>query len=186
MTDEKFRRFCELMALIAENIEKEVKSSKIGLLWNFLKDYDIEDLERVGYDMIRESNYHVIPSVGDFIRRIEGDKKDILDSVANEQAQAVIDSISKVGIYGAVRFEDQATTWAINNLGGWVRLCMMRQEDVKFWRRDFISLYKSMNGKAPKTDKVFGQPGSTRIHVVKCSEIGTKPVQLIGEDHGRE
>ena len=77
------------------------------------------------------------------LRELAGDAVD-LEGQAALAWQTVLRSISQIGWYRSVDFEDKCINAAIRGLGGWQWLCELATGDrLPFFRADFIRLYQS-------------------------------------------
>jgi hypothetical protein len=103
-----------------------------------LDDLPIEAIERGVRRALRECKF--MPS-GAELRELCGDAK------ANDRAilafQALGKAVAEHGYYASVTFDDPLINAAVNNLGGWQRICQIetQEEWEKWFRKDFERVY---------------------------------------------
>ena len=56
----------------------------------------------------------------------------------------VFGAISRVGGYESVNFSDKLINASLRLLGGWVRLCELPTEELKWKEKDFVQTYKAI------------------------------------------
>lgn len=84
-----------------------------------------------------------VPLPADVVKLIEGGTDDLA-----LQAWAKVDrAVRSVGCYRTVVFDDPAIHYAITALGGWIKLGRLTEEDWKFQRQPFATLYRGVRGR---------------------------------------
>lgn len=55
----------------------------------------------------------------------------------------MVNAISRFGAYQSVQFEDPYTHKVIESMGGWIRLCAMKMDEMPFRAQEFQQYYKT-------------------------------------------
>jgi len=85
-----------------------------------------------------------MPKPADVIRVLAGTASD----AALIAWGKVIATVRRHGSYADVVFDDPKIMQAIEQIGGWVRLCEMREEDEHWRQKDFTAIYRTCDGKS--------------------------------------
>jgi hypothetical protein len=91
------------------------------------------------------------PRPADIVRRVQG------GTLTNAAAAwfKVAKAIRQVGSYRSVAFDDPLIHVAIDELGGWIVLCSLSAEDLKYRGRDFEKLYIGLRQGGRHVDRVL-------------------------------
>lgn len=119
------------------------------------------------------------PKPGDLIDLLRGKSGDRSVEAWRQLQMAV----SRAGRYRSVLFHDSKITNAIEALGGWQKVCDWPEEDLKWLRKDFMSLYeKSGNGGPMRSlPGVFELDNAARgflAHIPKPVEFGVPVIEV--------
>lgn len=79
-----------------------------------------------------------IPKPADIVRQIDGDS----ESRALMAWSKVEGAMISAGSYRTVVFDEPEIMACIVNMGGWIRLCEMLEDDLPYRRNEFCKLYK--------------------------------------------
>jgi hypothetical protein len=114
-----------------------------------------------------------MPKPADVIRVLAGTASD----AALVAWGKVIGTVRRHGSYADVVFDDPKIMQAIEQMGGWVRLCEMREDDEHWRQKDFAAIYRACDGKShPRV--LFGR---FSLHNVPLGYEAEKPL-LIGNE----
>ncbi len=80
-----------------------------------------------------------MPKPADIVTIIDGDPTDR----ASVAWMKVINAIREVGDYSSICFDDPVIHAVISNMGGWVKLCHIREQEVPFVEKAFVQHYKA-------------------------------------------
>jgi hypothetical protein len=143
--DMKDRRlFAEYMTLLGETFSREISTLLIEAYWQALKKYSDEEC-KLAFDMA-VSNCKFFPKpveIIDFIKFGEAGGAN-LDDIAYVEADKVIRAVAEIGQYQSVTFDDPVTMAVIKQgWGGWIKLCELKDEEIKWFRKDFAKIYKA-------------------------------------------
>lgn len=155
----------------------EPKEFLIEAYYKTLGKYPIEEIERAfGYAM---SDLKWFPKPVELRHFIEHGPGDIED-VAMVEADKVVNAIKEVGYYNSVAFDNPVTMAVIaKGWGGWMKLCEMREDDIKWFRKDFVRVYKAY---ANQGVKQYGHlVGYHENHNLERWPEMVPPTRLIGD-----
>lgn len=128
----------------------EYSEQKANFWFNALKDYELSDILEAfmtaSKDTDKFARRNLIP--GDIIRNIEGSQKDM----ATKAFRDVMKAIRFFGSYDKPEF-DEETEEAIEALGGWKRICMMKESESGKYLEDFCRYYVPTYGKKKSARK---------------------------------
>lgn len=144
MVDDDKKRFRDIMVGLAEDKGVQLSAAGIGLKFEALRQYSIEDVTSAALSLMANKKYTTLPSVSDFIEYLGGGS---IDDRAEIEASKVWKAISQVGGYSAICLDD-ATTQAVilHAFGGWSRLCEETLVDQQKWfMKDFVKFYGSFS-----------------------------------------
>lgn len=136
-TDRK--QLYKLMAILAEEYTegKSISKLKAELWFNELKMYPIEAIEQAIKKIIRTRTVNNYPKISEVIKEIEGTQEDKII----EKWLLVKETITKIGAYQTVSFEDHVINSIIDEMGGWDNVCTVNINDLKWMQKDFEKLY---------------------------------------------
>ena len=143
-----------------------------------LEKYEIEQIETAfGYALTSLQWFPKPVELRQFIESGPGDIEDI----ALIEADKVINAISDHGYYASVTFDDPVTMAVIEQgWGGWMKLCELKDEEIKWFRKDYVKIYKAYSNQGIK--KYGHLIGFHEDHNMgKFPEHVPKPV-LIGDE----
>ena len=140
MSDNKEKKFKKILQMTCKYFDKELEPEIIEIYFDSFKDYNIQNIQKAFSQAIKTLRF--FPRVVDIIEIIEGggDPKD----KGFIQATLVLNAIRNVGAYKTVVFNDEITMAVIDRVyGGWIKLCEMREEEEKWFIKDFPKYHKS-------------------------------------------
>ena len=112
----------------------------IDAMFDGLEDYSLEEVKAAISAHCKSEKF--FPTLADVVRHIDGSKED-LSAVA---WRTFLKAIERWGYYDSVRFPDPAYHYAIEQLGGWVKLSedyhALTDRDIEFRRKEWVKLYE--------------------------------------------
>ena len=113
-----------------------------------LEEYDIDEIEQAFGYAISDLQWFPKPvELRGFLEHGAGDIEDI----ALVEADKVVVAIRSEGRYKSVTFDDPVTMAVINQgWGGWIKVCEMREDEIKWFRKDFAKIYKAYSNQGIK------------------------------------
>lgn len=156
MTEEDKRQFAELISDVSAFYRQDCNKFAISVWWEAMRPYDFEVVNAaMGRHARNPDNGQYMPKPADVVKMLEGTTMDkaVLAWADVERA------ISRIGPYESVEFADPRCAQIVTEMGGWVRLCQVTNEELPFRRREFENRYRSMvntNEPLPTSARVAG------------------------------
>lgn len=169
--------FNRIMQQVQDIFTRDLTPGAMDLYWECLIDYEMPEVRRaLGLCVQNTDGGQYMPKPADIIRMINGDNK----MQALEAWTKVYQAIGSVGPYRDVVFDDALIHKALSDMGGWIAICNITDDDAPFRANEFENRYKgySSRGIIPEYQKVL-----TGISTQANSESGHKsqPPVLIGD-----
>ncbi|EBO0868530.1 phosphohydrolase [Salmonella enterica] len=140
MNESERPKFAQSMAAIGEIYGKDISEVMIGIYWNALKPYPVEDVMRSFQGHTRDTdNGQFFPKPADLLRHIEGNK----DGKALLAWSKAYKAICSYGRRNSVVFDDPTIHAVIADMGGWIEFAGMSEEELPFKSREFEKRYRS-------------------------------------------
>lgn len=144
------RKFAATLKACMDLYGKALTADVLHLYCAALAKYETEDVIRaLEVHLLDPDCGQFAPKPADIVRRIDGGN--ITKAAA---AWAVVaKAIRTVGSYQTVAFDDPLIHHAIDQMGGWVKLCSTPENELPFRAKDFEKLYMGhkQRGIAPTT-----------------------------------
>jgi hypothetical protein len=139
-----YQKFLQALTAVAEVYGKEMSEAAITMWWKLLEQYDIERVTKALYLCVSNPDYgHFMPKPADVIRAIQGTTTDRASIAWGK----VLSAMSEVGAYQAVVFDDPAIHAAIEDCGGWSKLCRTESKELGFVQHRFCGSHKAYTTK---------------------------------------
>jgi hypothetical protein len=151
-------KFAGLMAMLDENYNQQSSKMKMELYFNAFESYDIDLIERVIYQAIRSLKF--FPKIAELLELIEGDKC----SRSLSAWLLVLEALEQSGTYQSVKFDDPLIHFAIERMGGWLKLADFKGEDLVWAERQFRELYSLGESKVEYLEVPEHLAGFHEIH----------------------
>ena len=139
-------KFLNLMAGIGELYAKPLSTHLIDIYWQSLQSFELIDVEMALQSHINNPDCgQYFPKPADVVRFIEGNGE-----TKALQAWAKVEKvIIQVGSYQSICFDDPIIHAVIEDMGGWVKLCSVKNEELPFRANEFQKRYLGFTRKAP-------------------------------------
>ncbi len=137
MTNDDKKRFAEIMYGLAENFSVQMNGPGLKMRFEALKKFTIEQVEHAALQIVKRRKYTTMPTIADFIERMEVTGAD----KAEEQANLIPKAIRFVGRYNTPKFDDPITEFLVFKCFGWSRICEKSERDLPFFLREFKQAY---------------------------------------------
>ena len=132
---------------VAELYNRPIAHSSIAVWWNILKAFEGRDVDRAFKAHVADPDTgRFMPTPADIVGRIMGGS----EAIAADAWTKVERGIRQAGSYATVAFDDCLIHATIEALGGWVRLCESKSDDLHFRRKDFIATYVGFRRRAER------------------------------------
>lgn len=139
MDQKDYREFTKVWMATFDIYGRVPSDSAVDLAFQALARFGIDEVKKGLTSHINDpENGRFFPKPADVVRNIDGDS----DSRALKAWSKVEKAVRSVGSYETVIFDEPAIMASIENLGGWIRLCQMKEDELPFRRNEFVKLYK--------------------------------------------
>ena len=156
------KRFAQVMAALGEVFDsgKDTSALKTEIYFKALAGMSIENIEKAATMIIQTRTVASFPKPAEMIEAIRGTTGD-----QSAKAWVLIDeTMRKYGNYCSVNFGDPKLHRCIELMGGWEYLGKLEENEWKWKRKEFESLYASL----PENQGPDYVPGiSERVNVAK-------------------
>ncbi|MES2367675.1 MAG: DUF6475 domain-containing protein [Pseudomonadota bacterium] len=148
MTKNELVSFGKLWAGMAQVYDKTISDAGIAMAFAALEKYDLQDIRRaINAHVADPSRGQYIAKPADLILHIDGDPES-----RSLQAWSIVEgSVKRVGPHQTVVFDDAGVMAAIDDMGGWIRLCGVSGDELPFVRQEFVKRYKGYLSRPPVT-----------------------------------
>jgi len=140
-------RFAQAMAALGEIFDagRESSALKTELYFQSLEKFSIDEIEKASTSLINTRTTATFPKPGEITEAIEGRRED-----KARRAWAVVDdTMRKHGNYVSVNFGQPKIHRCIEMLGGWEYLGTLTEDEWKWKRKEFESLYEALPEQGP-------------------------------------
>lgn len=157
---------------------KPINEPLVDLYWRALKRFDfpaVEEALQAHIDNPDSGQY--MPKPADVIRYLEGGSH----TQALQAWSRVVKTIGNIGSYSSVIFDDAIIHAVIADMGGWIYLCKVTQDELPFKGDEFEKRYTGYVLHPPekypkKLTGIFEQQNSSQGYVIESPT-------LIGDQH---
>ena len=144
MNESQKRQFATLMTNVFAYYNKDCSDFTIQLFWNACEGFEFEQIQKAIQAHCLDAERGVFPpKVADIVRVMSG-------TVTDRAALAwgkVLEAMSRVGAYTDVVFDDPAIHAAIEDCGGWVKICRSQTEEISYLQHRFCQSHKAYTGR---------------------------------------
>ena len=138
--------FAVLLAGTAEMYDKKLSDPLTEMYWECLKKFDLCDVERAfNQHVLDPDRGQFFPKPADVVRVIEGSS----ETRALQAWTKVLKTISFVGRYQRVAFDDAIIHSVIDDMGGWVNLCSTEDRQKPYKVLEFQKRYRGYIANPP-------------------------------------
>lgn len=140
-------KFSTVLNGMGELYGKTISELLMDIYWQVLKRFELPTvLQAFEFHINHPDKGQYFPRPSDIVRFIEGSEEDR----ALQAWTTVVKAITQVGVYRTVVFDDPLIHAVIEDMGGWVKLCEVRFDELSFRAQEFQKRYKAFIHKAPK------------------------------------
>lgn len=176
MKKDDMPQFALSLAELGEIYAKNISEFLTDIYWKALEGFELQDVKKA----LRAHIYNpdcgqYFPKPADIIRFIEGsgETKALRAWTTAEKA------IHQVGSYESIAFDDPLIHAVLEDMGGWVKLCSVKLDELPFRANEFQKRYMGFLIKKPERHPKY-LAGITEIDNVKNGFEVTAPV-LVGD-----
>lgn len=133
-------RFSQLLADVMAYYGKDVSEFTQGLFWNACAGFEFEQVARAFEAHAKDAEHgRFSPKVADLVRELAGTKTDRALLAWGKTLKAM----SSVGAYQDVVFDDAAIHAAVEDVGGWPKLCRTTFDDLGYLQHRFCEAHRA-------------------------------------------
>jgi len=164
------QEFAKLITNVMAYYRQDATNFTIQLFWNACQNIELEQLQKAFQAHCMDAERGVYPpKAADIVRALDG-------TVTDRAALAwgkVFEAMSSVGAYTDVVFDDPAIHAAIEDCGGWVKICRSELAELSYLQHRFCLAHKAYVGRGTFEFQrcLMGDRGSDAEFV----KIGMKP-----------
>jgi hypothetical protein len=140
-------KFTAMMAGIGELYGKVISAQLTDIYWRALKTYELQDVHHAFHTHVNNPDCgQFFPKPADIVRFIDGSG----ESKALEAWAKVEKAIIQVGRYQSIVFDDPLIHAVLEDMGGWIKLCSVKNEAMPFCANEFRKRYLGFVMRNPK------------------------------------
>lgn len=138
-------QFIQMLHNLCEMYGKPRMSDEVAMLhFGALQDYSLEDVRKGFFAALRNPDSgQFMPRPADVIRELSGSS----DTRAALAWAKVREAICRVGHMPSIAFDDAIIHAVIADMGGWVKLALITNDELPFRERDFLRIYRGYIGR---------------------------------------
>ena len=169
-------RFKDLLTDALAFYRRDVSTFALSVWWQACAPYQFEQVAKAltAHAMDPERGQFA-PMPADIVRLLQGTSTDRSLLAWGK----TLDAMQHVGAYASVCFDDPAIHAAVDDLGGWPKLCRSTMDELPFVQRRFCDAHKAYAARGH-----FDYPARLCGETEQANAVGgysTPPVVLIGD-----
>jgi hypothetical protein len=139
-------KFSTLMVGIGELYSKTISVDLTNIYWLAMKKYELQDVQKAFNTHVNNPDGgQFFPKPADIVRIIEGSG----ETKALQAWAKVERAIIQIGRYQSVVFDDPLIHAVIDEMGGWIKLCAIKNDGLPFYANEFQKRYMGFVLKKP-------------------------------------
>ena len=144
MKQSDYPEFVRLLSDVLAYYRQDSSKFTTALFWGACQNFELEQVEKAlnAHAMDAEKGVFA-PKVADIVRVLAG-------TVTDRAALAwgkVLEAMSSVGAYSDVVFDDPAIHAAVEDCGGWMKMCRSQAEELSYLQHRFCTSHKAYTGR---------------------------------------
>ena len=144
MNNADYPEFVAVWTQAFEVYGKSPSDGAVDLAFSALSRFTLDQVKRGLTGHINHPDQgQFFPKPADVVRQIEGDGK----SRALVAWSNVIQAMERVGSYESVCFDDAIIHAVVSDMGGWIALCGLSYDDLKYRGNEFSKRYEGYAGR---------------------------------------
>lgn len=128
-------KFIEILGTASEVYGAQLSQILLDVYWNILKPYSDEDVAVAFTTAMKTLKW--MPKPAEILSILEGPS----ESKSYEAWNCLIAAMGRVGAYRSVEFEDKTIHAVVEAWGGWLEVCRMTTEELRYKGKEFKELY---------------------------------------------
>lgn len=141
-------QFIAMLATFSDYYDRPRMSDEKALVYfDLLQEFTLEEVRAGFRDAMRNPEFgQFMPKAADVRRVLLGSG----EANADRAWAKVYEAICRVGHMPSVAFDDAIIHAVITDMGGWVKLALVGNDELPFRERDFLRLYRGYAGRPPQ------------------------------------
>ncbi len=142
------KKFATVIKGLAGNFGGKVSKDDLRLRFTALIDYSIADIGKAGTWLLkhREKEFPPVPTTKEIIDAIDKVSGKLeTKTKAGLECDKVIKALNYFVREFTILFKDKTTQYLMTNRWTFYQLGMMKEEDLKWWRKDFVQAYEEID-----------------------------------------
>lgn len=144
MKNSEKTQFFAMLSDVMSYYKQDTSEFMLGVFWDACKGVEYEQVCKALNSHVKDPDKgQFAPKVADLVRLLVGTKTD-------RSALAwgrVYDSLCTIGAYTDVCFDDPAIHAAVNDCGGWVKMCRSNMDELSYLQHRFTQSYQAYAGR---------------------------------------
>lgn len=146
MKSNEISEFTRVLSSVSSLYNKPMSKAWVALYWAALERFELAEVKRALQAHVNHPDCgQYLPKPADVVRFLQGDSR----SQALQAWSRVLSAMRDVGSYTSVIFDDPVIHAVIQDMGGWVQLCQVREKELPFREQNFIARYVGFVNKPP-------------------------------------
>lgn len=138
--------FTNLLIGVSKAFSKELNQELIEFYWKMLRDFSFAEVEQaMHFHGTNPDTGKFFPLPADIVAAIKGNPKDRALWAWAKTA----DAMRVVGAYNSIAFDDALIHVALDDMGGWQKICATKVDHMPFVGKEFQERYRSYVLHAP-------------------------------------
>jgi len=138
------QEFAKMVTDVLAYYRQDASDFTLSVWWQACQSYDMEQVSKAMTAHATDAERGVYaPKVADIVRALSGTTTDRAALAWGK----VLESLSSVGAYSDVVFDDPAIHAAIEDCGGWVKMCRSQTEELSYLQHRFCQSHKAYTGR---------------------------------------
>jgi len=154
------KKFATVMWGVAEEWGGKISKSGLEMRFLSLKKYSIDQITQAGSWLLenRKEKYPAVPTTKEFIDAIRSAQGELVDPKMKAQSQCdiVFKYFDYYGSHCDHRFKDSITRYLMENRWSFRKLGVMRVDDLKWFRKEFVEAYQDCSREEPAVKNLIG------------------------------
>lgn len=140
MKPQEQKQFLEVLAGVHDFYGKDLSKFAVAVWLQACETLDVEQVTKaLSAHLMDPERGQFMPKPADIVRQIQGTSTD-RSLIAWGK---VMDACQRVGAYTSVCFDDGIIHAAIEDMGGWVKLCRSKTDELGYIQKRFCDSYKA-------------------------------------------
>ena len=171
MENSDFKKFTSLIYGLAEEYGGTISKAGVDLKFDALKGYSLKSVTMASNWLLRNriEKYPPTPTIKEFIKTIDSieNPKPSCETHAQKQVDIILKYLNYYGSYCEHVFKDSTTNYLMTSRWTFQQLGLMKQEDLKWFRRDFVEAYTNLQKDTEAAIEYSGARGTIPVDDLK-------------------